>query len=212
MMNYILKYYGPVRGETVIHNGADPAKYYVSPKDDIVFSMGRLWDEAKNIRLVIEAAGHIKYPVYIAGSLEGREMPEMPANVLMLGYLPPDAIKEWLSRAAIYLLPVKYEPFGYSFLEAALSGSALITGKIGSMREIWEESAVFADTGDSFSLAMLVNGLMADPEHRHLMTVRARERAVSMYTATTMAENYTSLYRRTISSYTTRKNLKLQEQ
>ena len=48
-----------------------------------------------------------------------------------------------MGRAAIYALPARYEPFGLSILEAALSGCALVIGDIPSLREIWADAALF---------------------------------------------------------------------
>ena len=42
-----------------------------------------------------------------------------------------------MARASIYALPARYEPFGLSILEAALSGAALVLGDIPSLREVW---------------------------------------------------------------------------
>ena len=35
-------------------------------------------------------------------------------------------------------LPARYEPFGLSILEAALSGCALVLGDLPSLRELWD--------------------------------------------------------------------------
>jgi glycosyltransferase involved in cell wall biosynthesis len=209
MMDSVDELYGP-SSKTVIYNGAEASKYHMAPTEEIIFSMGRLWDESKNIGLVLEAATKINHPVYVAGNYERGDF-NIPPNVHMLGYLDADEVAGWLSRSAIYLLPVRYEPFGYTFLEAAMSGCAIITGDIPSMREIWAEAAVFVDPDDSVKLALTVNSLMADSEYRQHLSGIARRKAVSDYSASEMTRNYMDVYRRTMGLYT-ESNYKLQEQ
>jgi glycogen synthase len=55
---------------------------------------------------------------------------------------------DWYARASIYALPARYEPFGLSALEAALSGCALILGDIPSLREVWLEAAPYVSPDD----------------------------------------------------------------
>jgi glycosyltransferase involved in cell wall biosynthesis len=207
MIESVEELYGPSR-KTVIRNGAEASGYYTGQKEEIIFSMGRLWDEAKNIRLVFEAAGSINYPVYVAGSYDVKGL-NIPSNVHMLGHLNHNEIAGWLSRSAIFLLPVKYEPFGYTFLEAALSGCAIITGDIPSMRELWPDAAVFVDPFDSRKLVVTVNGLMADSEYRQSLSGAARRKAVADYSASEMTRNYMDIYHQVLSF--SRTNYKMQE-
>ena len=63
------------------------------------------------------------------------------------------AIADWYARASIYALPARYEPFGLSALEAALSGCALVLGDIPSLREVWGDAALFVAPDDTDALA-----------------------------------------------------------
>ncbi len=56
-----------------------------------------------------------------------------------VGRLGPEEMREQYARAAIFAHPARYEPFGLSVLEAALSGCALVLGDISSLRELWRE-------------------------------------------------------------------------
>lgn len=195
MLRSIEKFYGPLKNGRVIRNGADISMYHTERKEDIVFCMGRLWDKGKNIRSVLKAASSIDYPIYIAGDFSGNEFEDIPFNVHFTGQLSHENIISWLSRAGIYLLPVIYEPFGYTFLEAALSNCALITGDIDSMNEIWKDAAVYVDPENASEISSQVNMLMADKYRRQLMADRAHKRATSYYTHDIMASEYISLYR-----------------
>jgi glycosyltransferase involved in cell wall biosynthesis len=99
----------------------------------------------------------------------------------------------WLSRAAIYALPARYEPFGLSVLEAALRGCALALGDIDSLRENWDGAAAFVDPADPDALAAAINGLIADPARRIRQANLARERSLAL-TPGRMGEAYYSLY------------------
>lgn len=195
MMNYAEKNYGKLPNKKVIYNGGCRQNYQTDIKEKYIFSMGRIWDEAKNIDEIVKAAPLIPYNIYIAGNNQGYITADLPANVRFIGYLSPTEIINWLSSASVYLLPVKYEPFGYTFLEAAFSGCALVTGDIDSMREIWDDAAIYTDTSDPLKLAEQVNALMYDDDLRAGMAEKARKRAETNYTLEKMAEEYVALYR-----------------
>lgn len=210
MLKAIEKFCKPLKSKKVIYNGADSSKYYSDTKENYIFCMGRLWDEAKNINLVIEAASEIHYPIYIAGQMESTGTHRVSKNVFFIGQIPQDEVACWLAKAAIYLLPVKYEPFGYTFLEAAYSGCAIVTGRIPSMKEIWKSSCIYADIDNSTELANTINSLMTDMGKRQQLAEKARKRALSRYKFEKMTSEYILLYRR-MHNIKAKRNLKLQE-
>jgi glycosyltransferase involved in cell wall biosynthesis len=193
------KKYGSYADKKVIYNGRDPGHFHAGEVEKIVFSMGRLWDDAKNIRLILEAAPRIRYPIFIAGNNGKQGSPgNIPDNVHLLGQLSPASIADWLARSAIYLLPVLYEPFGYTFLEAAFSKCALVGGDIPTLREIWEKSMIYASNSSAESLANRVNELMEDKEQREKISEEAYHRAIEKYHLDLMLENYAQLYARVL--------------
>jgi glycogen synthase len=155
-----------------------------------VFAAGRLWDEAKNLRAVVEAAPLIEWPVRIAG--EGGVAAGI-SNLAYLGRLDQDALSRAYGESAIYLFPALYEPFGLSVLEAALSGCALVLGDIPSLREIWREAAVFVPPGDTETIARMVNEVIADAALRQELGQRALRRAAE-YTVERMGSGYRDAY------------------
>nr|WP_316566429.1 glycosyltransferase [Myxococcus sp. MxC21-1] len=98
-----------------------------------------------------------------------------------------------MARAAIYAMPVRYEPFGLSALEAALSGCALVLGDIPSLREVWADAAVFVHPEDLDGLTRALRGLLEDGAHRERMAAKARARALT-WNPRRMAEDYLRLY------------------
>jgi glycosyltransferase involved in cell wall biosynthesis len=153
-----------------------------------VFAAGRLWDEAKNLRAVVEAAPRIDWPVRMAGD-GGSDA----RNVTWLGWLEPSDLARAYGESAIYLFPALYEPFGLSVLEAALSGCALVLGDIPSLREIWRDAAVFVPPRDPSAIARTTNEIIGNDHFRHELSQRAQKRAKE-YTVDRMARDYRTTY------------------
>jgi glycosyltransferase involved in cell wall biosynthesis len=192
MLDAVKHHYGPLRCGGVIYNGRDAAEFDATRgKEPIVLTAGRCWDDAKNIAAIEAVAPHVAWPVHVAG--EGRG--SRGDWVHYLGPLEPPNLAQWMSRAAIYVLPARYEPFGLSALEAALSGCALVLGDIGSLREIWDDAAVFVRPDDHEQLAAVINGLIKSPSERAALGARARRRAAARFAPQRMARSYLSAYR-----------------
>lgn len=187
-------YETPVAGK-VIYNGRSNEMFQPKYKNDFVFSMGRIWDEAKNIKLLVEASSQINYSIKLAGdfSFENNSTATESSNISYLGKLSAQQIAEQLSAAAVYVMPAKYEPFGLSVLEAALSGCALVLGNIDSLKEIWGEAAIYIDTDDANLLAETVNKLMKDESLRKHYAQAAIKQA-KKYSVEVMGKNYLQMY------------------
>lgn len=194
MLDAIETHYGPFAAGQVIPNGRDLNVFTPGEKQSFVFSAGRLWDEAKNIGALAEAARDLPWPVSLAGDMaHPNGQSAMPAHVRLLGCLTPAQVAGWLARAAIYALPARYEPFGLSGLEAGLSGCALVLGDIPSLREVWGDAALFVPPDDADALRDALCRLIGDAELRREMGERARFRAQA-HTSERMAEAYFKAY------------------
>jgi glycogen synthase len=175
-----------------IYNGRDPRRYRPGAKRPVALAAGRLWDEAKNIDGVCRAAALLRHPVAVAG--DGFRAGCAPANVRLLGKLDPAALAAQMVEAAVFLAPVRYEPFGLAVLEAALSGCALVLGDIPSLRELWDGAARFVPPDDPEALAAAAGRLLANPELALAAGRTARGRALG-YSAEAMGAAYVALYR-----------------
>lgn len=180
----------------VIPNGRDPAQFTsAAAKEPFVLSVGRLWDDAKNAAALVAIAPRIAWPVRVAGSTAAPDGGErMLPNVESLGCCSRCGLADQYARASIYALPARYEPFGLSALEAALSGCALVLGDIPSLREIWEGAALFVPPNDHEALREAIAELIDDPSLRQWLGVRARMRG-SEFTVERMAGGYLDVYR-----------------
>ena len=173
----------------VIPNGRHSAKFRRAAKEPFVFTAGRLWDEAKNVKAVAEIAGALDWPVYMAGDAPHSTAP----GTRMLGRLSTEEISDWYARAAIYAMPARYEPFGLSILEAALSGCALVLGNIRSLRDIWGNAALFVAPDDTRGLQEAIERLIGDAALRETMSQRAYIRALGFDIKRT-ADEYLQAY------------------
>ncbi|NVB79056.1 MAG: glycosyltransferase family 4 protein [Kofleriaceae bacterium] len=187
--------YGAELDIRVIANGRDPDLWTTGPKEPFVLSAGRLWDEAKGLQMLDAAAARVSWPIYVAGPTEGPRGFDCisTGGVAMLGELDRESLAGWMSRAAIYALPARYEPFGLSVVEAALSGCALVLGRIDSLHEVWGDCAVYVRTDEPDALAAALDTLAQDPLRRRTLAAAARARALQL-TPARMATSYHALY------------------
>jgi glycosyltransferase involved in cell wall biosynthesis len=180
----------------VIYNGRSKEMFNSRNKKSCIFSMGRVWDEAKNINLLIKASEKLDFNIRIAGDqqFERNSFEHSSDKIKFLGRLNNDSIAAELSEACLYVLPAKYEPFGLSALEAAMSACALVLGDIPSLREIWQDAALYVDVNDEGMLAKRINGLMGDSEQLKHYQYKALERAEN-FSSAAMASAYLEIYR-----------------
>jgi glycosyltransferase involved in cell wall biosynthesis len=189
MLDELNRIYGPLKNGQVIANGSDRALTNPIAKENLVLSAGRIWDEAKNVRVLAQVAADLKWPVIVAGDCGENQ----PRGVRCLGELPREQLAFWQNKAAIYAAPAKYEPFGLSVLEAATSACALVLGDIPSLRENWEGAAEFVDPTNTGALTNVLNALADDPLRRQSLGFAARTRA-SELTLDRMVEDYLTAY------------------
>ena len=197
MLRSLNTHYGRIDNARVIANGRELKQFKPAQKERFILSAGRLWDDAKNIKQLAAIAPELTWPVFVAGDFqhpqEQKQNDSIAAHCHWLGPLSESRLRTWFAVAPIYALPALYEPFGYTPLEAALSGCALVLGDIDSLREIWRDAAVFVDPNDSEALKAALQQLINNREYRHDMAHRARVRALR-FTNKRMAKSYFAVY------------------
>lgn len=223
MLGQIESCYGRPRSSRVIYNGRTPelfnrlrlrpskpeAGLLGTPcKRQYAASAGRLWDEGKQSRLLMELA-HPPLPILVAGALaledevepdflesneRDNEGPPRQSMVRCSGVLSEHGMRELLAHAAIYIATSKYEPFGLAPLEAAFSGCALVANDIPSLREVWGEAALYFRKDDSRSLAEVLAQLHADSQMCADYAERAHAHACRNYPASRMVDEYLQAY------------------
>ncbi|HEX8324797.1 MAG TPA: glycosyltransferase family 4 protein [Tepidisphaeraceae bacterium] len=194
MLAALQTHYGPLPDAGVIYNGRDAADFAAAPKQDVVLTVGRVWDDAKNIDALGRISGDVPWPIRVAGDVVGPEGSAASTDGLqILGRLDERALASQFAQAAIYAMPARYEPFGLSVLEAALSRCALVLGDIPSLCEIWDDAAVYVPPNDDAALRTAILELIDAPDRRARLAERAYDRA-ARYGSAAMGRAYLAIY------------------
>ena len=187
----------------VLPNGRSPRLFQPDqPKQLQALTVGRAWDAGKHVGLLEELDAPM--PLLIAGpaSLENSPAGQSeagagqaaPGGVRYLGKLNAEEMRELYSQTALYIATSTYEPFGLAPLEAAMSGCALVLSDLPSLREIWDNAAVFYPARDARALEAVLRDLANAPEQVHDLGARALARARTRYTASGMVTRHERLY------------------
>jgi glycosyltransferase involved in cell wall biosynthesis len=186
----------PPRGtSSELHQISPPAgrKFdAVREGEAFVLGSGRFWDAAKNLAALDAAAAGLEWPVVVAGDLGDGEAPRHARST---GVLDREALAALRCEASIYAAPAVYEPFGLGILEAARDRCALVLGDIPSLRELWDDAAIFVDSRDSKALREVLACLIDAPQLREDLAGRAQRRAAE-YSIERTAAAYRRLYQR----------------
>ena len=137
----------------------------------------------------------------IPNGLAADRLRRLPKERYVLGVGRADAerLGELYGRAAVFAAPARYEPFGLAALEAGLAGCALVLGDVATLREVWDDAAVYVDPFDDDALAATLQRLLTDDGVRERLGEAARRRALS-YPRERMAAAYARLYRRVVTA------------
>jgi glycosyltransferase involved in cell wall biosynthesis len=108
--------------------------------------------------------------------------------VTMLGYRDHPMVLEAMTRAAIVVVPSRWEePFGLTALEAMACGAALIVSPRGGLPEVAGNVGVYVEPENPEAIASAIVALARDPERRASLAVAGRERARLFHTGVAAA-------------------------
>jgi glycosyltransferase involved in cell wall biosynthesis len=182
----------------VVANGRSVKLKRMNPDRKLqAVTAGRLWDEAKNLKML--AGVHFPFPLLVAGepAYQSSTLPGLPGGTA-LGLLAENELLTLFRDSAIYLCTSLYEPFGLAPLEAALCGCAVLANDIPSLREVWDSGALyFRDAAD---LSSLLAELARDPVQLRAAQYRSWRRA-RRYTARHMTEEYVAIYQAMLANF-----------
>ena len=194
-----IEYTVPADKTKIIHNFSRVPESVGGQKDAFFLAAGRMWDPAKNLRLLDEIAPTLDWPVQVAGSETGPEQSVTAVKAIqVLGILSRNELTKRLHAASVFVHPALYEPFGLAVLEAARSKCCLALSNIPSLRELWDGAAIFLDPHDPEEWTFELNALGRDFSRRAELSKRAFKRA-GRYLATTATAAYLQTYRTLLS-------------
>jgi len=185
--------YDLARPIEIIFNGAQALSGAETfAREAEVFAAGRAWDEAKNFAVLEEAAARI--PVRLAGDAGDFSS----KKIQLLGRLASAELGFALRKSAIFAHPALYEPFGLGVLEAAHAGCALVLSDIPTLRELWNDAALFCAPRDARAWAQTLESLANRPDECARLGAQARERA-ARYNRSAFGQGYRALYENLLS-------------
>lgn len=187
--------YGPVDDMRVVYNGRNAHDFYSGEKKMKAFAMGRIWDEAKNLSVLGKITNKHQLPIVVAGDKyhPGTGLPVELSNVQLTGVLGQVAVRQQLAESYVYIAPAKYEPFGLSVLEAALSGCLLLLADIPTLRELWQNTALYFDPEKPEELDRVLDYAITHEHECKALVERSTARAKS-FSLDRMADQYLELY------------------
>jgi glycosyltransferase involved in cell wall biosynthesis len=170
--------HGPAIGPVSVVANASPSALARTGKAPLVLAAARWWDPGKNLAVLDAAASACRWPVVLCGSTAGPDGTGVaPRHAEPLGHLPAAELRRLMARAALFVSPSLYEPFGLAALEAARAGAALLLADIPTYREVWAGAAHFFDPRSAAALARALDRLTADERARRRLAAAARARA-----------------------------------
>jgi glycogen synthase len=199
MLDQVSKFYVKPAAEQVIYNGRTRSLFDADAhKDDSVLSVGRVWDPAKNVALLMQREQKARISIVGWEREPGREdrhrSARAPANVRLLGPKSQADLRDIYARAAIYAATSRYEPFGLAPLEGALSRCALVMNDNPVFHELWGSAAVFFRKDDAEDCVSQIDRLRRDSELRKRCADRVLQVAYDKFTASRMVEQYQHAY------------------
>jgi glycosyltransferase involved in cell wall biosynthesis len=169
----------------VIPNYFDPADFdYSDKKEDYFLYLGRVVIR-KGIAVATRTVDEIGSKLIIAGQLAGENIDLSSANVEYVGFADENKRRKLLSGAKAVFLPTEYfEPFGGVAIEAAFSGTPVITSDWGAFSEtvIHGKTGYRCRTLDQFVWAANnVDSLRSFDCRKHAMDNYSMDRVKWMY-------------------------------
>jgi glycosyltransferase involved in cell wall biosynthesis len=175
-------------------NGLDTDLFSPDPDGkknrDEILCVGRASDPNKGIRNLIRAFASL--PDHLRLTLVDDDHPDnqifkwahqagMAERLRVTGRVPMDELVRLYRRAALVVVPSRYEGFGLPAVEALACGTPVVACRAGALPEVLAlvGGGLLVDRDDPEALAAGIRELMDAPQRRREMGARAREHVVA---------------------------------
>lgn len=166
--------------------------------DVLLEAVPQICEAVPEARVTLIGAGMDKSNATEAGGTPDSWLPTQFADrVRVMPYVPRSQLPAVYARAAICVVPSRWEPFGYTCAEAMACGKAVVASRAGGLAEMIEDqvSGLLVEPGDSLALAEAIVQLLRDAGLREEMGRAARQRAEEMFSSRVVVPKMVKLYR-----------------
>jgi len=206
----IVRDYG-VRPERIrnVRNGLDTDLF--SPdagtrkNENEILCVGRSTDPNKGIATLIRALGHL--PKHVTLTLVDDDSPDNQVRrwadeagvrdrLQLTGRVASNDLVNLYRRAAVVVVPSRYEGFGLPAVEAMACGTPVVAARSGALPEVLEMTGggILAERDNPSSIAGAIQELLGNAEIRSLMAKRGRERVVETFSWPRVAAATATVY------------------
>ena len=193
----------------MVWNGLDTGLYSPDPSvprsESEILCVGRASDPNKGIKTLIEALARLGSAVRLtlvdAGS-SGNEARGWARSLGcadrfdITGRIPNDDLVHLYRRAALVVVPSRYEGFGLPAVEAMACGTPVVATSAGALPEVMRVGGggVLVPKDDPGALAEAIASLLGHPEMRREMGSRARPLIEATFSWPRVAERTAQIY------------------
>ncbi len=192
-----------------VRNGIDTELFSPDPtvkkSETELLCVGRSADPNKGITTLIKTLAHL--PSHVTLTLVDDDSPAnqvrqwaSEAGVLdrlfLTGRVNSADLVGLYRRAAVVVVPSRYEGFGLPAVEAMACGTPVVATRAGALPEVIEQTGggVLAEPDNPESIADAIRSLLASPETRALLAKRGRERVASTLSWPSVAKATVDIY------------------
>ncbi len=93
-------------------------------------------------------------------------------DVRFLGFVPPQTLSVFYSRAAAFAFPSLYEGFGLPPLEAMAHGAPVLASNVSALPEVLGEAALYVNPENVFDISRGIRSLLLDEKLRKQLVER----------------------------------------
>jgi glycosyltransferase involved in cell wall biosynthesis len=179
-----------------LRNGLDTELFSPDPgvaRDPLeILCVGRSSDPNKGIRTLIAALAKLTAPARL--TLVDDDAPDNKVRrwarecgvlerVTLTGRVDSSALVGLYRRAALVVVPSRFEGFGLPAVEAMACGTPVVATRAGALAEVVERTGggLLAPRDDPGALALAIGRLLSDPGLRDDLARRGRERVLEAY-------------------------------
>ena len=161
--------------------------------EDLLDAVALLKSLTESGRLVVLIAGHLTETAYCQGLIKRLHALDLSHAVQFLGYI--DDVQSLYSAADAFVVSSRSEGLPMVVLEAMTAGLPVVATRVGGIpRAVAPGTGVLVKAAAPTELAHAMATLLADPDLRHTMGQKARERALAEYGVDRMVAQYLEVY------------------